>query len=133
MTTSTRPLHWSDLVPSDQLETFGEFWRELRQLGQRPRALLSGEERRKMDLLELLLDELVEGFREAIDHVGRASVPGLVVQAVDAVKDTRDLQRHYRSSLDPMMRRELPAIETRADEHVGRLGELLAAAKGGGS
>lgn len=50
--------------------------------------------------------------------------PALVEEYAELVRDTRRLQALYRKTQDPLMRRELPAVEADLDR---RTAEILAA------
>ncbi|HYH68165.1 MAG TPA: hypothetical protein VD866_25960, partial [Urbifossiella sp.] len=83
-----RRTHWSELVPVEVLDRLGELWREARDLGKRPRSVLGGEERDRLDLVEAQLDDLVASV-VALGPVD--GMPGLVAGAVDSVRTTRAL------------------------------------------
>lgn len=116
------PVHWSQIVPVAVLDRFGELWREARQLGRKPRSLLVGAERARLDQVEAELDDLVESIVAVMPLEG---MPGLVAGAVEAVRDTRDLQRYYRRTLCPTIRRELPGVERATDDEVGSLADVV--------
>jgi hypothetical protein len=123
-----RRTHWSDLVPVAALDRIGELFREARELGKRPRSILTRDERDRLDLVELQLDDLVAGVTVAAAAV---ELPGLVAAAVDSVRTTRALQRYERRTLCPVTRRELPRIVGETVEVLDQLGDVVAAVTGG--
>jgi uncharacterized protein YciW len=113
---------WYALVPPATLDRFVALVREARRLGRGPRTLLSGSDRARLDQVEAELDLVVERLRPA---VAAAGAPALVADTVELVGGVRDLQRYYRRTLDPMMRRELPPIEAQLDERLESLADVV--------